>query len=250
MLNTILKAGQVLSLFDREHEEWRVSDAAQALGMAKSSTHDLMSSMAHIGLLSQTDQGRYRLGWKIVELSETLLATTELRTIARPVMEELIHAHQETLHLAILQKGKVVYLDKLEGMQTVRVELTGLGTHLYPHCTGVGKVLLAHLPWTCVEELIGEYGLPGFTEATITDIEALKEELANVRKRGYAYDLGEIITDLRCVAAPIRDFQGRVIAAISMSVPAFRFERSEQHFRNAIVRSGQVISRHLGYVTT
>ena len=94
-----------------------------------------------------------------------------------------------------------------------------------------------------------EQGLPGFTETTITDVESLKEALAQIRERGYAYDLGEIISDLRCVAAPIRDFRGQVIAAISMSLPAYRFERSEQHFRNAIVRSGQQISRHMGYVS-
>ena len=249
MLNTILKAGRILALYDREHEEWRVSDVAEMLGIAKSSAHDLMSSLTHIGLLSQTEQGRYRLGWKTVELSETLLATTELRSIARPVMEELMFAYQETLHLAILQKGKVVYLDKLEGKQTIRVELTGLGTHLYPHCSGVGKILLAHLPWECVEEIIRAQGLPGFTDQTITEPEQLRAELALVREHGYAYDLGEIISDLRCVAAPIRNYKSAVIAAISMSVPAYRFERSHQHFRTAIIRAGQQISRYFGYIS-
>jgi IclR family KDG regulon transcriptional repressor len=248
MLNTILKAGRILALFDYEHPEWRVSDVAEALAIAKSSAHDLMSSLMHVGLLSQTDQGRYRLGWKIVELSETLLATTELRTIARPIMEELLHAYQETLHLAILQKGKVVYLDKLEGKQTIRVALTGLGTHLYPHCSGLGKVLLAHLPWSCVEEIIETQGLPRFTEQTIVEMEKLKAELEIVRRQGYAYDLGEIIPDLRCVAAPIRDYKARVIASVSMSVPSYRFERSHQQFRTAIMRAAQTISRHLGCV--
>lgn len=248
MLNTILKAGKILALFDYEHPEWRVSDVAEQLGIAKSSAHDLMSSLMQIGLLSQTDQGRYRLGWKIVELSEALLATTELRSVARPIMEELLYAYQETLHLAILQKGQVVYLDKLEGKQTIRVELTGLGTHLYPHCSGVGKVLLAHLPWSCVEEMIAVQGLPRFTDQTITDPEKLKAELDSVRQRGYAYDMGEIIADLRCVAAPIRDFKGRIIASMSMSVPSYRFERSHHQFRTAIVRAAQVISQHLGCV--
>lgn len=248
MLNTILKAGQILALFDHDHPEWRVSDVAQKLGIAKSSAHDLMSSLTHIGLLSQTDHGRYRLGWKTVELSETLLATTELRTIAHPVMEELLYAYQETLHLAILQKGKVVYLDKLEGKQTIRVELTGLGTHLYPHCSGVGKVLLAHLEWGGVEEILDVQGLPRFTDHTITDDATLKAELEAVRQRGYAYDMGEIMPDLRCVAAPVRDFKGRVIASMSMSVPAYRFERSHQQFRTAIIRAAQTISHHLGYV--
>src|SRR5688572_23018813 len=162
MLGTILKAGQILALFDKDHAEWRVSDVAEKLGIAKSSAHDLMSSLTGIGLLSQTDEGRYRLGWKLVALSETLLSTTELRAVAHPVMEQLMHVYQETLHLAILEKGKVVYLDKLEGKQTIRVELTGLGTHLYPHCSGLGKVMLAYLPWKSVEDMLKAQGMPRF----------------------------------------------------------------------------------------
>jgi IclR family transcriptional regulator, KDG regulon repressor len=246
MLGTILKAGQILALFDREHAEWRISDVAETLGIAKSSAHDLMSSLTHIGLLSQTDEGRYRLGWKLVALSETLLATTELRTVAHPVMEQLMHVYQETLHLAILEKGKVVYLDKLEGKQTIRVELTGLGTHLYPHCSGLGKVLLAHLTCACIEEIIRQQGLPRFTDQTITSLKQLQAELARVRERGYAYDLGEIIPDLRCVAAPIRNYAGKVIAAISMSVPAYRFERSHETYRTAVIHAGKLISQHMG----
>jgi IclR family KDG regulon transcriptional repressor len=246
MLGTILKAGQLLALFDRDHPEWRVSDVAERLGIAKSSAHDLMSSLTDIGLLSHTDEGRYCLGWKLVELSEVLLATTELRMIAHPVMEQLMHVYQETLHLAILEKGKVVYLDKIEGKQTIRVQLTGLGTHLYPHCSGLGKVLLAHLPWGRVEEIIQDQGLPQFTDQTITALTQLQLELDHIRERGYAYDLGEIIPDLRCVAAPIRNYSGKVIAAISMSVPGYRFERSCDTYRNAIIHAGKLISRHMG----
>ncbi len=246
MLTTVLKAGQLLALFDKDHAEWRVSDVAQALGIAKSSAHDLLSSLTYVGLLSQTDEGRYRLGWKVVALSETLLATTELRTVARPILEQLMHVYQETLHLAILEKGKVVYLDKLEGKQTIRVELTGLGTHLYPHCSGLGKVMLAHVPWACVEDIIKAQGLPRFTDQTIVEAEHLKGELAKVRERGYAYDLGEIIPDLRCVAAPIRNYADKVIAAISMSVPAYRFDRSRDTYRNATIHAAKLISNHMG----
>jgi IclR family KDG regulon transcriptional repressor len=76
--------------------------------------------------------------------------------------------------------------------------------------------------------------------------EALKAELARVRERGYAYDLGEIIPDLRCMAAPVRNYSGKVIAAISMSLPAYRFERSRDNYRNAVVHAGRLISEHLG----
>jgi IclR family transcriptional regulator, KDG regulon repressor len=246
MLTTVLKAGQLLALFDKDHAEWRVSDVALALGIAKSSAHDLLSSLTYVGLLSQTDEGRYRLGWKVVTLSETLLATTEIRTVARPIMEQLMHVYQETLHLAILEKGQVVYLDKLEGKQTIRVELTGLGTHLYPHCSGLGKVLLAYLPWECVEGIIKAQGLPRFTEQTIVEADLLKTELDKIRQRGYAYDLGEIIPDLRCVAVPIRNYANKVIAAISMSVPSYRFDRARATYRNATIHAGKLISNHMG----
>jgi DNA-binding IclR family transcriptional regulator len=247
MLNTIRKVGEVLDLFDRDHPEWGVSEAAQRLGAAKSSTHDLMASLVKIGLLSQTDKGRYRLGWRIVDLSEALLATTTLRTVARPFMKELIDTYQETIHLALLERGKVVYLDKLEGRQAIRVELTGLGVHLYPHCSALGKVLLADLPWEEVQGIVAQQGLPSFTEQTITDEDSLKQELCNVATQGYAFDMEEILPDLCCVGAPIRDYRSQVIAAISMSVPAYRLKRSRDDFRNAIVRSAKMISRQLGY---
>lgn len=246
MLHTILKAGQMLSLFSRDHPEWGVREAADKLGIAKSSAHDLLSSLAQIGLLSQTEEGRYRLGWKLVELSEALLATTELRSVARQVMQSLMDTYQETIHLAFLEKGKVVYLEKLEGRQAIRVDITGLGTRLYPHCSALGKVLLSHLAWQEVEPMITLQGLPRFTDNTITDIARLHEELIKVREQGYAFDMEEILPDLCCVAAPIQDYTGKVIAAISMSLPAYRFQRSCGDFRNAIVRSGKVISRQLG----
>src|SRR5512142_1238491 len=126
MLNTLQKASEVLALYDREHTEWGVREVAEKLRMAKSSAHDLLSSLAQIGFLNKSESGRYRLGWRLVTMSETLLATTELRQEARPVMEDLAGQYKETIHLGILDDMKAVYVDKLEGMQAVRVELTSL----------------------------------------------------------------------------------------------------------------------------
>jgi DNA-binding IclR family transcriptional regulator len=250
MLQTIQKAGEVLALFDREHTEWGVREAATKLKIAKSSAHDLMSSLAQLGFLNRTEENRYRLGWRLVTLSETLLATTELRKEARPVMEELAARYQETIHLAVLDDTQAVYVDKLEGRQAVRVELTSLGARLYAHCSALGKVLLAYSSEEKVKHIIQTVGLPRFTDNTITEEEDLLQNLIKIRKQGYAYDMEEILLDLCCVGAPIYNYTGQVIAAISLSIPAYRFRRSQIKYREAIVRTAKIISERLGYYVT
>ena len=250
MLQTIQKAGELLALYDREHTEWGVREVASKLKMAKSSAHDLMNSLAKLGFLNKTEYNRYRLGWRLVTLSETLLATTELRKEARPVMEELAAQYQETIHLAVLDDMQAVYVDKLEGRQAVRVELTSLGARLYAHCSSLGKVLLAYSPEDKVKRIIETAGLPRFTPNTVTDEQELLQTLAKIRRQGYAYDLEEILPDLCCVGAPIYNHTGEVIAAISMSIPAYRFRRSQTEYREAVIRAANTISKRLGYYGT
>jgi DNA-binding IclR family transcriptional regulator len=247
MLQTIQKAGELLALYDRDHTEWGVREAATKLKIAKSSAHDLMSSLAQLGFLNRTEENRYRLGWRLVTLSETLLATTELRKEAHPVIEELAARYQETVHLAVLDGTQAVYVDKLEGSQAVRVELTSLGARLYAHCSALGKVLLAYRSEEEVKHIIQTAGLPRFTENTITEEEDLLQNLNKIRKQGYAYDMEEILVDLCCVGAPIHNYTGQVIAAISMSIPAYRFRRSPTKYREAIVHTAKIISERLGY---
>ena len=250
MLQTIQKAGELLALYDRNHTEWGVREVAEKLKMAKSSTHDLMSSLAKLGFLNKTEDSRYRLGWRLVTLSEVLLATTELRQEAHPVMEELAVQYQETIHLAVLDDTQAVYVDKLEGRQAVRVELTSLGARLYAHCSALGKVLLAYSSEEEVKRIIQTAGLPRFTPNTITDEEELGQNLAKIRRQGFAYDMEEILPDLCCVAAPIYNHLGHVIAAISMSIPAYRFRRSQTEFREGVMRAAKKISKQLGYYSS
>jgi len=247
MLQTIQKAGELLALFDRDHTEWGVREVATKLEMAKSSAHDLMASLAKLGFLNKTEDSRYRLRWRLVTLSETLLATTELRKEAHPILEELAGQYQETIHLAVLDDTQAIYVDKLEGRQAVRVELTSLGARLYAHCSALGKVLLAYSSEEEVRRIIQTAGLPRFTPNTITDEEELQQNLIKIRKQGFAYDMEEILPDLCCVAAPIYNPRGHVIAAISMSIPAYRFRRSQTEFREGVMRAAKKISKQLGY---
>ncbi len=247
MLQTIQKASEVLALYDYNHTEWGVREVAERLRLAKSSAHDLLSSLAQTGFLNKTADGRYRLGWRLVAMSETLLSTTELRQEARPVLEELADQYRETIHLALLDDTRVVHIDKIEGKQAVRIELAALGTRLYPHCSAVGKVLLAYQPGEGVERIIQAEGLPCFTPNTITGFNELHLALEKVRKQGYAYDLEETMPDLCCVGAPVFNHTRQVIAAISMSTPIYRFLRLQAEYRTATIRAARQISERLGY---
>lgn len=247
MLGTIKKTGDILQLFGRDAPEWGVSEVSDQLGFAKSSAHDLMSSLAEIGLLQLTDKGRYRLGWKLVDLGQALVATTELRAVARPILEELSAEYRESIQLGLMDAGMVIYLDKISGKQPIRVELNEFGLRVHPHCTALGKILLAGQSWSQIEEIVTRNELVRMTENTITDLEQLKIEVARVREEGFAFDMEEMMLDLCCIAAPVRDFTGRIVAAISQSVPAYRFQRSRNELRRGTVNAAEGISRRLGY---
>src|SRR5215218_2884296 len=217
-ISFIEKVMQILGLFSLEKPEWGVGEAAYALDLPKSTTSELMASLAGQRLLTRTAKGRYRLGWRLFELSQNLLDTTEFRSEARRVMEELVECWEETVHLAVLDGVQAVYIEKVQPTPAVRIRITRAGARLPAHCSGVGKVLLAHCEWEYVAELLEDQGLQALTGNTITDLEALAEELERVRKRGYAYDHEETMIGLCCVAAPIYDSKGEVVAAISFSV--------------------------------
>jgi DNA-binding IclR family transcriptional regulator len=124
-----------------------VTEVAAALGLPKSGAHSLLSTLASEGLLQRTPGNRYRLGWSLFEHSQTLLETTDFLCIARRMMEQLVAGWGETTHLAVLVDGQVLYVEKLQGDRALEIVLSRVGKRLPAHCSGVGKVLLAHRPW-------------------------------------------------------------------------------------------------------
>ena len=246
MPRTINKAMQILNLFSLEQPEWGVSDVARALELPKSTASGLMTSLADHGILSRTPKGRYRLGWWLFELSQTLLDTTEFRTEARSVMEELVRCWRETMHLAVLDDAQAVYVEKLQPTPAVKIKITRAGARLPAHSSGLGKVLLAHSEWEHVAGLLEDQGMPALTPNTITTLDTLAEELEQVRERGCAYDNEETLIGLCCVAAPIYGSEGKVVAAVSFSVPAYRFCPRKDEYTAAILDAGRLISKNAG----
>ncbi|MDP8971940.1 MAG: helix-turn-helix domain-containing protein [Actinomycetota bacterium] len=173
MPRTMKKAMRLLDLFSLQRPEWGVSEAAKALGFPKSTTSELMSDLADQRLLSRSTKGKYRLGWRLFELSQTLLDTTEFRIEARRVMEDLVECWRETVHLAVLDGVQAVCIEKLEPTPAAKIPITRAGARLPAQCSGVGKILLAHSEWEHVADRLEDQGMPALTSNTITTLDDL-----------------------------------------------------------------------------
>ena len=245
-LKSLAKVMRVLETFSTLDRTLSHGEVCERTGFPKSTTHRLLASMREVGLLDQ-DRGRdrYRLGLKLFELGNTVLANMELHREARPYVENLTRLSGQTVHLAVFDGRAVVVIHRAdphpEGMPAAFVERASA------HCTSVGKAVLAFQPPEALERVVAS-GLPRYTEQTITDAEALRRHLAATRERGYAVDEGEHQPGLRCVGAPIRDAGGRVFAAVSVSGPAWKLPANEiEAIAKLVVHAAQGISLALGY---
>jgi DNA-binding IclR family transcriptional regulator len=243
----VWKVARLLDLFTPQSPEWRVGEAAEALGVPKTTASELMTTLAEQRLLRRSENGRYRLGWRLFELSQNLLETSEFRAEAQEVIEELVERYGETVHLAVLDNMQAVYIEKRQPTPAVKITASRAGGRLHAHCCGVGKVLLAACEWGHVEQALEHQGMPAFTPNTIVNPKAMAEELEGIRSRGYALDLEETLQGLCCVAAPVRDAGGEVLAALSISAPAFRYEEHEAEYTRAVLEGARRISERIGY---
>jgi DNA-binding IclR family transcriptional regulator len=208
----------------------------------------LLESLARSGFVMQNTQtSRYRIGVQAVQLGITALGAFDLTSVAPPHLQALVAETGESSFLGVLDDGDVVYLAKAEGSSSIRTTAS-LGSRRPVHCTALGKSFLATMPPAEARELLERKGMPAFTRHTITDLPQLWEELARVRLRGYAVDREEIEEGLLCIAAPIRDYTGKAVAAVSMAGPVRRVEPHEERYGRRILQTAGEISQALGYL--
>jgi len=229
-----------------------VRELSAKVNLPKGTTHRFLSSLAYFGYVQQDAKTRhYSLGFKLVELGNRLLNQLDLRTEAKTFLTDLAGRTKETVHLVILDQNEVLYIDKVESNEN----LSGLrmasrvGSRTQAHSCAVGKVLLAHLSEEELKEFIKGNGLSKLTENTIIAPIQLEEHLKLVRTRGYAVDNEENEEGIRCVAAPIRNEIGKVVAATSISGPAIRITRKrvQETLKDEVMETALRISRKLGF---
>jgi DNA-binding IclR family transcriptional regulator len=248
VLQTVNRAGQVLDLFSAEDPEWGATAVAGALDIAKSQAHALLVALSDIGLLQRVRRGRYRLGWRIVMLNSLLWHTSEVRPEILRVMRALAERYGETVQLAAWGGDKAICIAACEGGHSVVTAPAPVGTGLPAHSTGLGKVLLASRPVKEIRGLLARNRLERMTDRTIVSARALHEELAGVRLRGFAHEHEEHAPDTCCVAAPIVDGRGEVLAAVSISAPAHRWrprhhEPGDDEYTRVVVAAACYSSR-------
>lgn len=240
----------VLDCFSILDRRLSVAEIARRTKLPRSTAHRLILALKEIGFLEQDrTRDEYRLGMKLFELGSIVLSNMDLQREARPFVEALASLTREYVHLCIFDGSRMVFVEKSTGGRTGQNNATITMEATPCHCTGVGKAALAFQPEPVIERVIG-LGLPAFTGNTITDPVRLKDELAAIRARGYAFDHGEIELNRNCVAAPIRNTGGQVFAAISVSGPASRLKPQQlDQLAPIIVSHAESISQRLGYKT-
>jgi len=249
MVKSVGRALDIITLVSSKKGGLGVTEIAKQIDINKSSVYRILSTLAQYGYIEQDeDTGRYKLGYKFLDISSKLLESIDIRSEAKPYLLELERETNEVIHLAVWDQGEVVYIEKLDGNQTLRMH-SKVGKRAPMHCTSVGKAILAYLPINVVEDIIERKGLPIHTEATITEKDVFLKELVSIKQKGYALDLEENEYGITCIAVPLFDHLGKVIASVSISGPTMRMteERLEQ-LKIKMKETGKKISGRLGYV--
>jgi len=246
-IQALERAAGILSAFTADEPELRLTEIAERLGLHKATAHRFLVNLEHLGFVERSPRsGKYRLGWALFELGCLVSQRMDLWDEALPFLEDLVRATGETGHLAVLEGGQAVYIERVETRRALR--LPSAVRRGYPaHATNLGKVLLAHARPDVVHDILGGRELAAFTANTITDVAQLTRELATIRERGYSVDDEEFDEGLRCIGAPVRDSSGRVIAAIGIGGPVTRMTPGRtDELSQVVIATAEALSVRLG----
>jgi len=228
----------------------RVSAHLESIPMDKSTLYRFLVSLMDMGFVYQDPlTEKYGLTLKLFEIGMSVLERLDLWREAEPIVKDIARVTGETVHLATLDKDNLVYLGKVESMRTLRVSMMSRVGHSAPaYCTGVGKILLAHLPKDRLDYILNKKKPVQYTDKTIVRRVDLDRELSSIREKDYAIDNEEHEVGVRCVAAPVRNNVSTVCGAVSVSVPTVRLPDKEiPRYRDIVMQAAKEISSKMGY---
>lgn len=247
-VNSVDRALVILEYLGTQTKEVGVRELGQAIGLSKSSVHRILQTLRARGFVRwNPDNARYSLGMRAFEVGCGILRSMEAHAVAKPYLEQLVANLGETAFLGVLDDAELVIIDKIDGRRSVRL-YADIGSRRPLHSTGIGKALLAQLERAEVDRIIAGRPLARHTKNTITDPEALRAELERIRRQGYAEDNEEMEDGLYCVGAPVFNYSGRPVAAISIAVPKMGQQTlQKERLIKGVVQAAGDISAKLGY---
>jgi DNA-binding IclR family transcriptional regulator len=245
-LHSLDRAVQVLEALSESDMPLSLAEICHRMGLHKSTAHRALMVLERSALIERTQENRFRLGLKLYELGNRAVEQIDLRARVQPFFRRLSMQVGETVHLSVLQKTSVVYLDKVEPNRRIcMTSKTGTSNPVY--CTSMGKAMLAFQSQETIEQIVAKIRFVRHTRKTLCTREALLKALERVRRRGYAIDDEEIELGVRCVGAPIFDDNRRAIAAVSVSGPSSRITaQSVPAIAEHVLRCCREISASLG----
>jgi len=248
IIQSVSHALDVLEQFAGDAEELGVTELSKRLKLHKNNVFRLLATLESRGYIEQNRATEnYRLGIRCLQLGQSYVQHMGLLRQARPIMAELVRQVRETTYLAVLRRAAVVPVEILEADRPVRI-VSQLGEALPLHCTAAGKAYLAFEQEDDVRSLLPD-GLHRFTERTVTDRQALLQQLRAAAAAGYAVDMGEHIDDIRAVAVPVRDYARNVVGTLAVAAPGARLspERIEKEIAPLVLKAGRELSSRLGF---
>ena len=246
-LSSVTSALLVLKAFSAEEAEIGISSLAKRLGLAKSTVHRLAATLSAEGFLEQNpENGRYRLGLSLFMLGALARRRMDVSNVSRPLLGVLRDKYQEASTLAILSRSSIMYLHNLESGQAIGIRAY-IGDLKPAFCTAEGRVLLAYSPASVIHDILKEPRAPR-TPKTVMDTPSLQRALEEVRSQGYAIDDEESEVGMRCIAAPVRDISGKVVAAVGLAGPTQRLTKKDlRALAPDVVDTGDAVSLRLGF---
>ncbi|MCG6903583.1 MAG: IclR family transcriptional regulator [Rhodobacter sp.] len=246
-LSSVTTAIHLLKTFTEEDDELGISELAKRLGVAKSTVHRLAGTLLEEGLLQQNpDNGRYRLGVGLFSLGSLVRARLDVTSESKVILNDLREKTQENVRLAVLERHSVVFLHDFESPQNLRLR-SGTGQLRPAFCTAEGLCLISGLREPQLAQFL-TYERPARTEKTVTDEDELRARVRKTKRQGYAIEDEECDEGTRCIAAPIYNGDGRIVAAVGIAGPRVRIRKSQfPKFAPIAIEAAQQISERLGY---
>jgi DNA-binding IclR family transcriptional regulator len=247
-VKSLIKALRILDALGDQPGGLGITELSNALKAPKSTVHRLIATLEAVGyVVFDLPTSKYILGTRVAKLGEQLNQQSSLLTFGVPALEELTRECAEASHLAILEGTEVVYISREESKEPMRISFA-MGHRAPAHCTALGKVFLAALSDSDIRMLYRNEKPQRLTPRTHTRMQDILAEIAVVRREGIAYDNEEYMPGLRCIAAPIRDFSTRTIAAMSLSMFKHKMTAERKSFfKGALFRASSAVSEKLGF---